>query len=164
MKFVLPCKEYEQKAIEFIEEFYAHSSPINGTGDLDEVLKNGTYSQWLSKIIKDMDIANIPHDRVPSYTYFFVSEETEQIIGMVNIRIALNDFLRNEGGHIGYSIRPTERKKGYGTQILRDTLEFCKLIGICDIIISCDKKNQASAKIIKKCGGILDADPQSNNF
>jgi len=166
MKFVFPCNEFEQKAIEFIQEFHEYSSPINGTGGLARFLETGTYSDWILKVIKDLDIANIPQnqDKVPAYTYFYVREEDKKIIGMINIRLALNDFLRKEGGHIGYCIRPAERKKGYGTQMLRESLEFCKIIGLCDIIITCDKENIASAGMIKKCGGILEEEFYSEYF
>jgi predicted acetyltransferase len=155
MKFVLPCKEYEQKAIEFIQEFYDHESEINGTGGLDGYLEKSTYSEWLIKVINDLDIANIPDGRVPAYTYFYVRENDDKIIGMINIRLALNDFLRKEGGHIGYSIRPSERKRGYGTIMLQETLAFCEVIGLCDIIITCNKSNVASSSMIKNCGGVL---------
>ena len=164
MKFIFPCMENEQKATEFIQEFYDHSSPINGTGGLDGYLKNSTYSEWLTKIIRDIDIANIPEGRVPGFTYFYVREEDDKIIGMINIRLALNDFLRTEGGHIGYCIRPTERGKGYGTKMLRETLEFCKRIGLYEVIISCDKPNMVSAGVIKNCGGVLDAEFFSEFF
>jgi len=83
---------------------------------------------------------------------------------MINIRLALNDFLRKEGGHIGYCIRPSERRKGYGTQMLRETLLFCGTIGLYDIVISCDKDNVASSGMIKKCGGKLDAEFYSEFF
>ena len=132
MKFVFPCKEYENKAIDFIQEFYEHQSEINGTGGLDNYLKNSTYLKWLEKILKDLDIANIPEGRVPAYTYFYVRSEDDKIVGMINIRLALNDFLRNEGGHIGYCIRPLEREKGYGKRMLEEVLIFCKAIGMCD--------------------------------
>jgi len=164
MKFVLPCIEYEQKAIEFIKEFYDYDSQINGTGGLDRFLKESTYSNWLVKVIKDLDIANIPEGRVPAYTYFYVCEEDDKIVGMINIRLALNDFLRKEGGHIGYCIRPTERRKGYGTQMLRETLAFCRTIGLCDVRISCDKTNIASAGVIKNCGGILEREFFSETY
>ncbi|GHU38568.1 acetyltransferase [Clostridia bacterium] len=156
MKFVFPCKEYEAKAIEFIKEFYDHSSPINGTGGLDGFLKKSTYSEWLVKVTKDLDIANTPTEKVPSYTYFFVNDEDDRIVGMINIRLALNDFLRKEGGHVGYCIRPTERRKGYATQMLRETLSFLKPIGLCDIIVACDKENKASSGTIINCGGVLE--------
>ena len=83
---------------------------------------------------------------------------------MLAIRTALTDFLRNEGGHIGYCIRPTERCKGYGTDMLKGALAFCGLIGLHDIIISCDKENKASAGVIKNCGGVLDDEFYSETF
>jgi len=164
MKFVFPNKEYEQKAIEYIQEFRDYNSPINGTGGLDRFLENATYQDWLLKVEADRDIANIPEDRVPAYTYFYVREDDDKIIGMINIRLALNDFLRKEGGHIGYSIRPTERRKGYGTRMLREALEFLKPIGLTNIIIACGKENLASAGVIKNCGGVLEAEFYSDVF
>jgi predicted acetyltransferase len=164
MRFVFPCQEYEQKAIEFIQEFREISSETNGDGGLSGFLEKATYQDWLVKIQKDVDIANIPDGRVPQFTYFYVSEDEDRIVGMIAIRSALNDFLRTEGGHIGYCIRPTERRKGHGTNMLREALAFCSVIGLRDIIVSCDKENVASAGIIKKCGGILDAEFYSNFF
>ena len=164
MKFVLPCAEYEQKAIDYIREFYEYGSAINGTGGLDGFLKERTYSEWLLKIQADRDIANVPENKVPAYTYFYVCKADDKIIGMINIRLALTDFLRSEGGHIGYSIRPTERRKGYATQMLREAMIFCRAIGLHDFIITCDKDNPASAGVIKNCGGILDAEFHSDYF
>ncbi|HHV97890.1 MAG TPA: GNAT family N-acetyltransferase [Clostridiaceae bacterium] len=164
MRFVFPNKEYEQKAIEFIQEFRDYDSPINGTGGLDRFLENATYQDWLLKIEADRDIANIPEDRVPAYTYFYVREDDDKIIGIINIRLALNDFLRKEGGHIGYCIRPTERRKGYGTRMLKEALEFLKPIGLTNIIITCGKENLASAGVIKNCGGVLEAEFYSDVF
>ena len=63
----------------------------------------------LEKVISQIDIANIPESKIPAITYFYVREADDRIVGMINIRLALNDFLRKEGGHIGYSVRPTER-------------------------------------------------------
>lgn len=164
MKFVFPCIEYEQKAIEYIQEFHIHSSEVHGSGSLDRFLSESTYAEWLVKIQKDIDIANTPKDRVPGLTYFYVREEDDTIVGMINIRLALNDFLRKEGGHIGYSIRPTERSKGYATKMLSEALDFCRTIGMNNFIISCDKDNPASAGVIKNCGGVLDAEFYSDTF
>jgi len=164
MKFVLPNPAYEQKAIAFIQEFHDHASHINGSGGLDEFLEDRTYADWLEKVAADLDIANIPPGRVPAYTYFYVREEDDRIVGMINIRLALNNFLRTEGGHIGYCVRPSERGKGYGTSMLRETLALCATIGLCDVIVSCDKENLASASIIQNCGGVLDAEFFSETF
>lgn len=164
MKFIFPCKDYEQKAVAFIQEFRDHSSDINGTGDLDNYLEKSTYADWLLKIQKDIDLANIPENRVPALTYFYVRDDDDTIVGMINIRLSLNDFLEKEGGHIGYCIRPTERRKGYGTKMLSETLEFCRPIGLKNFILTCDKSNPASAGVIKKCGGILDTEFYSVTF
>lgn len=111
MKMIFPNIDCKDKAIDYINEFYTYGSEINGSGGLDRLLREGTYEEWLQKVMNDIDIAIISAPRVPALTYFYVREEDERIVGMTNIRLALNEFLRKEGGHIGYSIRPTERSK-----------------------------------------------------
>lgn len=164
MRFVFPSIAFEQKAIEFIQEFHYHSSAINGTGSLDRFLKNATYQDWLLKVQADRDIANIPENKVPSYTYFYIREEDSRIIGMINIRLALNDILRKESGHIGYSVRPSERRKGYATRMVQEAIHFLKPLGLTKLILTCDKENLASAGVIKKCGGILEEEFFSEAF
>lgn len=164
MKLVFPNMAYKDKAIAYINEFYEYGSEINGSGSLDSFLKESTYEVWLDKLIRYMDIANLPESKVPALTYFFVREEDDKIVGMINIRLALNDFLRTEGGHIGYSVRPTERRKHYGTEMLNAALKVCDVIGIKEVLISCDKSNPASAGVIKNCGGILKSEFYSETF
>ena len=164
MKLVFPNKDYEAKAKEFIAEFYEYDSEIAGSGSLDRYLKESTYDEWLTKVFSYIDIANIPEGKIPGLTYFFVREEDDRIIGMVNIRLALNDFLRNEAGHIGYCIRPTERRKGYGTELLRTGIAVCRRVDIKDIIVTCDKVNLGSAGVIRNCGGVLETELYSETF
>ena len=164
MKMQFPNMSYKEKAIDYINEFHEYNSAVNGSGGLNNYLKNSTYEEWLVKIRSDIDIANIEKPRVPSLTYFYVREEDDKIVGMINIRLALNDFLRNVGGHIGYSIRPTERRKHYGTGMLKEALKVCEAIGIDNVIVSCDKVNAASAGVIRNCGGILDSEFYSETF
>ena len=158
MKLVFPNISYKEKAIDYINEFYEYQSDINGSGALDRFLNESTYEAWLEKVLSDIDIANVEMPKVPALTYFYVREEDDKIVGMVNIRLALNDFLREEGGHIGYSIRPTERQKHYGTEMLKDALKVCETIGIREVLVSCDKSNIASAKVIQNSNGKLDAE------
>ena len=164
MRLVFPDITYKEKATEYIKEFYDHGSEINGSGSLDRFLKESTYEEWLKKVLSDIDIANIPEPRVPALTYFYVREDDDRIVGMINIRLALNDFLRKEGGHIGYSIRPTERRKHYATEMLKAGLKVCDTIGIHDVLVSCDKENAASAGVIKNCGGLLKEEVYSDIF
>lgn len=164
MKFVFPSLLYKEKAIQFIHEFYEYNSEINGSGGLNRFLKESTYEEWIKKVYADMDVANILPPRVPALTYFYVREEDGKIIGMINIRLALNDFLRREGGHIGYCIRPTERQKHYATDMLNSGLKVCDTLGIREVILTCDRLNTASAKVIQNCRGELVEEFYSDTF
>ena len=164
MKMQFPNMDYKEKAIELMKEYTEYGSHTDGCGSLNRYLKESTYEEWLKKVVSYMDIANVEKPKVPALTYFFVREEDDRIVGMINIRLALNDFLRNEAGHIGYSVRPTERRKHYGTQMLECGLEVCRRIGIENVIVSCDKDNLASAGVIKNCGGVLDEELYSETF
>ena len=93
---------------------------------------------------------------IPNTTLLYVREEDEKIIGMANIRYGLNAFLFQEGGHVGYSIRPSEWGQGYGTALLQEALVFCRLIGLDSVLVICEKENPASARVIEKCGGVLE--------
>ncbi len=164
MKLVFPNMTYKEKAIQFINEFYEYNSDINGSGGLDGYLEKSTYEEWIKKVLADIDIANIPQPKVPALTYFYVREDDNKIVGMINIRLALNDFLKKEGGHIGYCIRPTERGKHYATNMLNDALKVCDTLGIHEVILSCDKSNIASASVIKNCKGELESEFYSEFF
>ena len=83
-------------------------------------------------------------------------DEHEHLVGMTNLRHHLNDYLLTYGGHIGYSVRPSERQSGYATQMLRLTLEKAKERGIAKVRICCDHYNVASAKTIRANGGVLE--------
>jgi len=128
MKFVFPNEDYKDKAIDFINEFHTYNSDISGTGALDKYLEKSSYEKWINKVITDIDIANVEGSRVPAFSYFYVRESDNKIIGMINVRLTLNDFLKNEGGNIGYCIRPTERKQHHATNMLGEALVFCKTI------------------------------------
>lgn len=96
---------------------------------------------------------NLPKGWIPSSHYWLVSGR--QFIGEVRIRHKLNKVLRGMGGHIGYEIRPTKRKKGYGKKILTSALKKAKALGIKNALLTCDDKNVGSYKIIEKNGGVL---------
>ena len=108
MKFELevPSLKRKQEAIEYINEFTKYNSQINGAGGLNRYLQD--YEGWLEKL--EQDYTRIPSEtKVPTRTYFLIRKSDNKIIGMINIRLALNEKLRKFGGNIGYSIRPTER-------------------------------------------------------
>lgn len=158
---VHPTKEYEGKAMDYIREFHEHHSEINGSGGLD---KHDSYDQWLMKVEKDLDLENMPEGRVPANTYYLVRVTDDKIIGMINIRHRLNDFLLREAGHIGYSIRPTERNKGCATKMLSLGLERCRELNLKKVLITCDRNNPASARVIQKNSGVLENEVYSDAF
>ena len=94
--------------------------------------------------------------RVQSDTYFLINQDTNRILGAINLRYTLNAYLFKIGGNIGYGIRPTERQKGYAKYMLQKGLAICKEHGLTKVLISCDKLNVASAKTMKSCGAILE--------
>ena len=103
----------------------------------------------------EQDRKCIPNEqRVPAETYYLVREEDNKIIGMINIRLVLNERLQQCGGHIGYGIRPSERNKGYNKINLYLALLRCQNLGIKEVILDCDSSNLASSRTMESLGGI----------
>ena len=149
--FEEPNMERKKEAIEFINEFYEYKSEINGTGGLQRFLDN--YEGWLDKLEEDYN--RIPNEtKVPARTYFLIRINDNKIVGMINIRLALNERLKKYGGNIGYSIRPTERGKGYNKINLYLGLKICQKYGIKEVLLDADKDNPASWKTMESLGGI----------
>lgn len=98
----------------------------------------------------------IPEGKVPSTCYFLVNGAEKRILGSLDIRHSLNEGLLIRGGHIGYGVRPSERRKGLGKKMLRLALEKAKKIGIERALVTCNKENAGSRSIIIGSGGILE--------
>ena len=149
--FEIPGISRKEDAIDYIREFLEYGSEINGAGGLHRFLDD--YEGWLKKL--DLDYIQVPdEERVPGRTYFLVRESDSRIIGMINIRLALNKRLSHYGGHIGYSIRPTERGKGYNNINLYLGLKVCRKYGIERIFMDADLENPASWKTMEAFGGV----------
>jgi len=149
--YEIPSINRKEEAIAYIKEFYEFKSDIHGTGGLQRFLDN--YEGWLDKLQEDYKrIAN--EEKVPARTYFLIRANDNKIVGMVNIRLALNPKLKKYGGNIGYSIRPTERGKGYNKINLYLALKVCKQYEIKKVIMDADKDNIASWKTMESLGGI----------
>lgn len=149
--YEVPSIDRKDDAIKFINEFYKFNSDINGTGGLQKFLDN--YEGWLDKLEEDYTrIAS--EEKVPARTYFLVRNSDDKIVGMINIRLVLNESLKKYGGHIGYSIRPTERGKGYNKINLYLGLKVCQEYGIDKVFMDADKDNPASWKTMEALGGI----------
>ena len=113
------------------------------------------FQKFIDQINRSKNGIGIPETFVPNST-FYLTDNTNRILGVVNIRHRLTDKLLIEGGHIGYGIRPSERRKGYATKILELALVEAKKLGIERALVTCDKENTGSAKTILRNGGIFD--------
>lgn len=100
---------------------------------------------------------HLPEGWVKDSTYW-LADEKNRIVGVANLRHELTETLLNSGGHIGYGIRPSERRKGYATKLLSLALKKTKELGINKVLVVCDADNIASKKTILTNGGIPDKD------
>lgn len=115
------------------------------------------FQEMIQSLFDSENGENLPEGWVPDSTFWLVNEN-KNVIGAVNIRHQLTESLFNCGGHIGYGIRPSERKKGYATKLLSLSLEKAKELGIQKVLVVCDESNTGSEKTILNNGGIRDAD------
>lgn len=147
-----PCAADRPAVLAYREEFLQAGSSMAGTGSLNE---HSDFDAWLAKLRQYGCASTAPPDIVPA-TALLALDENERLIGMVNIRHYLNDSLMSFGGHIGYSVRPGERRKGYAKEILHLALLKARALGIERVLVCCDKSNTASAKTILANGGVLE--------
>lgn len=154
LELVLPTKEYKKQVEEYLQEFLDNGeNEIAGDGGLDRIKD---FDKWLEKVQNDLSINTIDKNRIPATLYLTVRKSDKKIVGNLQIRHFLNEKLLNYGGHIGDSVRPSERRKGYATEQIRLALKKCRELGIDNVLMDCDKTNIGSAKSIQNNGGILE--------
>lgn len=152
-----------EQIMAYRKEFLAIDSRMDGTCALNEY---DDFDAWLANVRRYSSPETTPAGKVPS-TQYLALDENEHLVGMVNLRHCLNDYLLEFGGHIGYSVRPADRKNGYAIQMLKLALDEAKALGIDRVRIACDRYNIASAKTIQANGGVLDGeryDPQDSTL
>jgi len=150
MELIIPTMEHKEAALAFRQEHIDHGEhSIHGGSGLADAK---TYEAWLKK---NEDLAaRVPTEQLVRSTLYFGMHEGK-IMGILQIRHNLNQFLRDTYGNIGYGVRPTERRRGYASQMLALALETCRTLGLKEVLISCSKANVASAKTITKNGGVF---------
>ena len=150
---VKPDLSYADEIIKYKEESLKESPLINGSAGLDRF---SSIEIWFEELKKRSNEDTVPEGLVPSSTYLGVREKDNYIVGMIDIRHYLNEYLTQVGGHIGYGVRKTERNKGYAKQMLKLALEKCKELKIKKVLITCDEDNIASEKVILSANAKLE--------
>lgn len=152
LKLVKPDKSMEQEYLDYINEWKEEG--INIVPASTDI-KDRTFDEWLEAIQDEEIKERCPIGLVTANTYFLVNE-TGKILGAINIRHELNNYLYQYGGHIGYGVRESERRKGYATQMLKLSKPILKELDLEFVLITCSKTNVASSQTIKNNGGVLE--------
>ena len=153
------------KLIKLTKDYYNQLSEMIDEWKLDQIKNNTNRSPWsifkndyhdFDHYLENLEIKEAKDGKVPDSVFFLLDIDTNRLIGAVNIRHYLNDYLLKYAGHIGDGIRPSERNKGYGTKMIALALIECKKLSIDKVLMVCDKDNIASAKTIINNGGVLE--------
>lgn len=152
-KLVIPDDSWLAQVWEYRQEFLECGSSMDGCGPLRRVESAG---EWL-EIVKDcMKEETVPDNFVPATLFLYVREADSRVVGMIQVRHYFNEFLEKYGGHIGYSIRPSERRKGYAGHMLKECLPYCMDLGLKKVLVTCLDNNEGSRRTILINGGVYE--------
>ncbi len=146
--------EYAQQIKEYRKEFLDASDSMDGCGSLRMI--EDPYD-FIKKCKDYESTETLPEDKVLATQLLFVRKNDNKLLGMLQIRHYFNDYLSNYGGHIGYSIRPTERRRGYAKEMLKQAVPLCQKIGLEKVLITCNEDNIGSEKTILANGGVYES-------
>lgn len=152
IRLIRPALEHKEKALAYRKEHFDHGENIiNGSELLDQT---ESYEEWLQSIKNNENPATVNPDWVVTDTFFAMDDE-DAIVGIIDLRHTLNDFLK-DFGNSGYSVCPSQRQKGYATEMLRLLLDVARQAGLKELHLSVEKENHPSVKTIVKNGGIYE--------
>lgn len=157
--FVLPTEKNEADVTAFYKEFERTGTTCIGYNGHEN------YAAWLLGMQNRKTGKNLPAHFVREN--FYLCYDGDDMVGVFSLKFELTPFLYNYGGHIGYAVKPSRRRRGFATEILKQGLKTAKAFGFDRMLLICDEDNVASEKTILKCGGkfentLFDEDEQVN--
>ena len=153
-KLVVPSMRYAGQIMAYkLETAATDGGHFNGVSGLDAFDR---VEDWLEYLRLKADPLTRPEGLVDDSSWLCIRLQDDRLVGMINIRHELNDFLLNYGGHIGYSVRPLDRRQGVGVAQLQLALIECRRLGITRVLLTCNDDNEASRRVIQAAGGVLE--------
>lgn len=146
--------EFDQEIMAFRQEFLEYGGSMDGCGNL---IGCETSEGWLDEIGNLTRAETCPDGYVPMTQFICIREADNKLVGVIQVRHYFNDYLEKFGSHIGYSVRPSERRKGYATEMLELILPYCKELGLDKVLVTCLEDNEASRRVIKHNGGVYES-------
>jgi predicted acetyltransferase len=120
--------------------------------DVERLHDESAFAAYVASQVADAEQdAPRPVGWVPATILWFV--ESDEFLGRLSIRHQLTPWLRDYGGHVGYDVKPSARRRGHATTMLRQALPWCRELGIDPVLVTCDVDNVASRRVIEKAGG-----------
>lgn len=155
IKLVKGSYEYKNQIIDMLKEWIDYNENHPEANTSPNAIFRNNYEDF-AYYLEHLEYKEPQEGLVPDSTFFCFDGKRNLMVGAMNNRHDLNDYLLKYGGHIGDGIRPSERRKGYATEMIRLALEECRKLGLTRVLMTCDKNNIGSAKSIIRNGGILE--------
>ena len=149
LALVPPGWEHEEQVMAYRQAFFEAGSDFDGCAGLG---KTETYGEWMD--FDGRSLRKYGAGYVPSKVFLAMRKGT--LVGMLEIRTALTDFLLRFGGNIGYSVLPKERGQGFAKEMLALALAECRKLGMEKVLVNCDPENIPSVRTIQANGGVLE--------